>query len=252
MLSQLESLNLRIARLERLHREANFHDRSAAGKAYLFDMGLTRDKVRSGEAAMLYKIDPQMNQSKFYEMLIVSRRRGVFTLIKKWGRLGPNSKTIEADFPSLEEARRELAQTLRSKLSRGYISTYSPDHRNTNGAKLPVGQYPVGLESNPGLWRNQKVISCKPALQKLLVQLTKSQKQVMLGKFGRTLISSLQEALALTSELDESMARIVYEKIRAPLNRIKGEGRHAPDPDKIVKELNSLRRYLELQLSTCM
>ena len=74
-----------------LGRTASFNDRVAAGKPYLMSEGLTKAKVREGEAAMLYMIDEGRNQSKYYELLIVQSPQNIggYTLIKRWGRLGP-------------------------------------------------------------------------------------------------------------------------------------------------------------------
>jgi len=247
--NEFRQLQIRIARLESLYgRTASV--RTAAGKAYLLAEGLTAAKVRAGEGAMLYMIDPGTNKSKYYEMLVKPKDRGLgYMLIKRWGRLGPRFQQNIEEYGSLEVAKIALARTLASKTAKGYISTYGDYHRNSAGAKLPIGQYPVGLETNPGTWANQQVVSCKPVLRQLLAQLVKSVRQVESGSVGATLLRSLEAAYATTSDLEESMAQIVRAKLRAPINRIKGEGRHIPDPAKISKELRSLHKYLELQLS---
>lgn len=242
----LHNLQVRIARLEALHTRT----KTAAGKAYLLDEGLTAAKVRAGEGAMLYKIEPSSNQSKYYEMLVKVKPRGLgYMLIKRWGRLGPRFQQKIEEYGSLEAAKIALQTTLMSKIKKGYISTYGDYHRNQMGQKLPLGQYPVGLESSGGIWANQPVVSCKPVLRKLITQIARSEAQVETGSVGPALLRSLEAAYETTSSLEESMAAIVKTKLRAILNRVKGEGRHRPDPIKITKEIKSLHKYLDLQLS---
>ena len=48
------------------------------------------------------------------------------------------------------------------------------------------------------------------------------------------------------------MAEEIKKKIRAPLARLQGGGRHKPNPIKTRYELKSLSRYLTKQLSLCM
>lgn len=138
----------------------------------------------------------------------------------------------------------------RSKIKKGYISAYGDYHRAPDGKKLPIGQYPVGLDSNAGSWRNQEINSCKGILISLKDKLNEAVLEAESGDVGRDLLADLEDAYALTSDLGESMGQIVREKLRKPLERIRGTNRRfKKDPAIIVKELKSLRKYLTLQLS---
>ncbi len=229
-------------------------NKTAAGKPYLQSEGLTRQKVRDGEASMLYKINKDKNESKYYEMLIVpnSQNRGGYTLIRRWGRLGPRFQERRVDFKNLAGAKFELQRLELSKVQKGYISAFGDYHRAPNNRKLPLGQYPVGLESHAGSWANQSVISCKPVLMKLKKALEEAVLDAEQGQVGQDLIEDLESAFALTSKLEESMAQEVQKKLRKPLERLRGTNRRLKfDPFKVEKELKSLSRYLSLQLSLC-
>tara|TARA_B100000073_G_scaffold348359_1_gene366691 strand:- start:7572 stop:8375 length:804 start_codon:yes stop_codon:yes gene_type:complete len=258
----LRELEIRVARLERqasdsFTRTASFNDRVAAGKPYLMGEGLTKAKVREGEASMLYKIDEGKNQSKYYELLIVQSPQNIggYTLIKRWGRLGPRFQQREEYFRNLAGAKAELAKIERSKTKKGYKSAFGDYHRAPDGRKLPLGQYPVGLESSAGSWRNQEVTVCLPVLRKLNRALADAVLDAQAGHFGQDLIQDLEEAFAMTADLGESMAMEVQSKLRPPLERLRGTNRRFKKdentPKKIVKELKSLSRYLDLQLSLC-
>ena len=257
--SVLRDLEIRVARLERqvsgsFNRTASFNDRVAAGKPYLMGEGLTKAKVREGEASMLYKIDEGRNQSKYYELLIVQSPQNIggYTLIKRWGRLGPRFQQREEYFRNLAGAKAELAKIEKSKIKKGYKSAFGDYHRAPDGRKLPLGQYPVGLESSAGSWRNQEVTVCLPVLRKLNRALADAVLDAEAGHFGQDLIQDLEEAFAMTADLGESMAMEVQSKLRPPLERLRGTNRRFKnDPRKIVKELKSLSRYLDLQLSLC-
>lgn len=234
-------------------RVASF-DLVAAGKAYMIELGLTREAVKKGEAAMLYKIDSGRNQSKYYEMLIIKnpQNKSGYTLIKRWGRLGPRFQERREDFKNLAGAKAELEDTQKSKTGRGYISAYGDYHLSPSKSKLPQGQYPVGLETHAGAWANQEIQSCKPVLMTLKKKLTEAVLDVENDELGRDLISDLEDAYGMTEGLSESMAEQVREKLRRPLERLRGKNkRFQKDPVKISKELKALKRYLTLQLSLC-
>lgn len=229
-------------------------NKTAAGKPYLKSEGLTRQKAREGEASMLYKIDSEKNQSKYYEMLIVQNPQNVggYTLIKRYGRLGPRFQERRDTFKNLAGAKYELQRLELSKVKKGYISAFGDYHRAPNNKKLPLGQYPVGLESHAGSWANQSVISCKPVLMKLKRALEEAVLDAEQGQVGQDLIEDLESAFALTSKLEESMAQEVQKKLRKPLSRLKGDNSRLKfNPFKVEKELRSLSTYLSLQLSLC-
>lgn len=236
-------------------RNASF-DKEAAGKPYLMVGGvvISRLKVRDGEASMLYCIDREKNQSKYYEMLITQNPQNIggYTLTRRWGRLGPKFRTKSDVFKNLAGAKAELQKIETGRIRKGYISAFGDYHRAPNNRKLPQGQYPVGLESSAGSWSNQEVITCKPALMQLRLKLNQATLDAERGEIGQDLLEDLELSWSLTENLNESMAQEVRKKMKAPLERLRGTNRRFKfDPFKIVKELKSLSRYLDLQLSLC-
>jgi predicted DNA-binding WGR domain protein len=217
----------------------------------MLSRGLTKKKVKDGQASMLYKIDSGKNQSKYYEMLIVRKERGIgYTLIKRYGRLGDRFREITEDFKNLAGAQFELQKVEQSKIKKGYISAYGDYHRAPDGKKLPMGQYPVGLDTNPGSWSNQQVNSCKPVLIKLKSAINDAIADSSETRVNTRILKDLKTAYTLTDSLTESMAQKVKEKIRKLIARIEGtNGRWKRDPLTIKKELISLQKYLSLQLS---
>ena len=228
--------------------------KTAAGKPYLESEGLVRQKVRDEEAAMLYLINESNNESKYYEMLIVKNPQngGGYTLIRRWGRLGPRFQERREVFKNLAVAKAELKRIELEKVKKGYISAFGDYHRAPNGKKLPIGQYPIGLESHAGSWANQEVISCKPVLMNLKRKLEEAVLDAENGMIGEELRDDLEAVFALTTGLDESMAKEIQKKLRPPLEPLRGTNmRFKFDPFTIVKELKSLSKYLSLQLSLC-
>jgi len=231
------------------------YEKVAAGKPYLEREGLTKSKVMADEAAMLYAIEAGSNKSKYYEMLILVARDGSAKLIRRWGRLGDKFRTKIEQHRDLDSARASMLKIKRSKMNgkSKYIDAFdSRRHKTPDGKQLPKGQYPVGLESNAGPWQNQSILSCKPALRKLVEKINEAVADAA-NEDMSAVIEDLQAADSLTSELGtSSMAKEIRKKIRGPLNRIQGTGRHRPDPAKAVRELKTLSRYLSKQMSLCM
>lgn len=231
------------------------HEKRAAGKPYLESMGLTKSKAMNDEAAMLYSIDAGRNKSKYYEMLILVNDDGSAQLIKRWGRLGARFQSKTEEYRDLDSAKRALLKTKRSKMkgSSAYRDAFdSRQHKTPDGKQLPKGQYPVGLSSNAGPWQNQDIQTCKPALRQLVTVIEEAIADAANEDMSGVL-TDLQVANGYISELGtSSMAREIQKKIKAPLSRLTGTGRHRADPDKIVRELKTLSRYLSKQLSMCM
>lgn len=229
--------------------------KTAAGKPYLQSEGLTRQKVRDEEASMLYLINEAKNESKYYEMIIVKNPQnegGGYTLIRRYGRLGPRFQERREVFKNLVVAKAEMKRIELQKVKKGYVSAFGDYHRAPNGKKLPLGQYPIGLESHAGSWANQEVISCKPVLMNLKRKLEDAVLDAENGQIGEDLRDDLEQVYALTTGLDESMAKEIQKKLRPPLERLRGTNRRFKfDPFTIVKELKSLSKYLSLQLSLC-
>lgn len=225
-----------------------------ASRPYMESMGLTKAKAMSGEAAMLYSIDAKSNKSKYYEMLILEDRGG-YTLHKRWGRLGDTFRTDSKDYPDLGSAMAALEKVKRSKMkgSSKYRDAFdSRTHKTPDGKQLPKGQYPIGLSSNAGPWQNQSIQTCKPALRQLITVIEEAIADAANEDMSGVL-TDLQLANGYVSELGtSSMAKEIRKKIKAPLSRLTGMGRHQFNPAKTVKELKTLSRYLSKQMSMCM
>ena len=251
----LEQLEKRVALLERrasMSRTASIQ--KIAGKAYLFDEGLTKSKVNSGEGAMLYKIDKGRNQSKYYEMLITPARDQhglpIFELKKQWGRLGPSSRNKVETFGTLREAKQALAVTLASKTRGGYISTYDRAKHKTVGGQLKQGQYPIGLSSKAGPWRNQQVSTEVRKLRNLNKKIQDSLDLLEEGVMPSRVLRHLEKVHANISDLDGQMAKEINKRLRPPMERLRGTNkRFVKCPKKTVSELKTLRNYLKTQLS---
>ena len=231
------------------------HIQKVASRPYLESMGLTKSKAMNDEAAMLYSIDQSSNKSKYYEMLILVNDDGTAQLIKRWGRLGARFQTKTEEYRDLDSAKRALLKTKSSKVrgSSKYRDAFdSRQHKTPDGKQLPKGQYPVGLSSNPGFWQNQDIQTCKPALRQLVTVIEEAVADAANVDMSGVL-TDLELADGYVSELGNSpMAREIRKKIKAPLARLRGGGRHRADPDKTLRELKTLSRYLSKQLSMCM
>lgn len=231
------------------------HTQKVASRPYLESMGLTKSKAMNDEAAMLYSIDQSSNKSKYYEMLILVNDDGTAQLIKRWGRLGARFQTKTEEYRDLDSAKRALLKTKSSKVrgSSKYRDAFdSRQHKTPDGKQLPKGQYPVGLSSNPGFWQNQDIQTCKPALRQLVTVIEEAVADAANVDMSGVL-TDLELADGYVSELGNSpMAREIRKKIKAPLARLRGGGRHRADPDKTLRELKTLSRYLSKQLSMCM
>lgn len=233
------------------------HMKTAAGKPYLSNMGLTKAKAMAGEAAMLYSIEAGSNKSKYYEMLIIVADDGTAQLIKANGRLGSQPRMGRPEqYRDLDSAKRALAKVKRSKINgrSAYKDAFDSKHHKTpDGKQLPKGQYPVGLATNPGSWRNQDDIQAmKPTLKRLVQKINEAVADADNADMN-SVLDDLQAANALAMQLGRSsMAEEIKKKIKAPLARLQGGGRHRVDPIKVVREMKSLSRYISKQLSMTM
>ena len=252
---QLEQLERRVALLEKrasMSRVASIQ--KIAGKAYLFDEGLTKAKVGSGEGAMLYKIDKGKNQSKYYEMLITPVRDSYglpkFQLKKQWGRLGPRNQNKVVTFDTLRSAKQALAIVLANKVRGGYVSTYDASVHKTIGGQLKSGQYPIGLNAKAGPWRNQEVSSEIKTLRKLRNSISETLDVLEDGVMPSKVLKDLEKVHSATESFDESLTREIRKRLRPPMERLRGTNkRFVRCPKKTVRELRSLHNYLKTQLS---
>ena len=90
-----------------------------------FTKGINAQTQKNGESAMLFKIDRNANNSKFYEMLIEDNG-GVYLLKKLWGALGKGKHRTKVDsFDTMEDAKYALAVHKKSKMKKGYEDAFS-------------------------------------------------------------------------------------------------------------------------------
>lgn len=243
-----------------------------ANKPILFKEGLTKSKVRAGEAFMLYLLDPGSNTSKFYEGLIIEvltafgRMEG-YQVIRRWGRMTDSGRTGRIDGAKFDDdsrfysntitgAKRILQKVYQAKTRKGYIDAFGPKHRTPDGKKLPMGQYPVGLGAAGFGWGGQSVQKCIPGLRYLEDALTQARLEIQQTGETPAVEDHLDETdklLRLISHEDSTMAKYLKDKIEHVLRRLRGSPRFLPDPDerKLAKELYTIINYVRKQLSHC-
>lgn len=248
-----------------------------AHKPMLQSKGLNEISVKEGFGAMLYYISAEKNHSKFYEMLITFEE-GMYVLTKKWGALtdspltGKTPEKIEK-FQTAGQATAMLSKTYSEKVGKGYKDAFnrmmhvSP----TTGETLPLGQYPVGLTRIVGFgWGTQSATKCIPSLNTLQAVIETALTDTVEDNFSgllddlttadgiiRTLMRNPD---AVDGATNESMGDLLAKKLRPELKRIQalrgelggGRGR-APIPDagRLLKNLKSIKVYLDKQLSYC-
>ena len=233
-----------------------------AHRPYLWAQGLTKDAVRDGKAAMLYFIDLGRNHSKAYEMVIREYPDGTASLTRKWGALTDSERTGNLpektdEFGSLGQAQRALRTLYAQKTAKGYIDAFGPRHVTPDGRKLPIGEYPVGLDRNVGFgWGTQTTAKCSIYLKQILVKIEEA-KMLTDRDAGTAAISqAVAQADALVKFLvadDNTMGTKVKAMIRNILGRLQGQGRYLEDETgvQMVRDLNTLTNYLSKQLSLC-
>jgi len=208
--------------------------------------------LREGRGFMTYKIDAGANNSKFYEGLITEQPDGSWSYQRRWGALtddGPDRRRVDgAKFDKFGlnymQAKRlldvEFAKRIRS---RGYS-----DAMKTR----PLGQYPVGLDRTVGFgWGTQGITKCVPALRDLSVVVSTAYAEVAQDD-PVDLMTALMDAAKLVHGLESSsMAKELAKFLRPPLERLKKNPRFIDDPDRVQKELMTMKRYIDRQLKEC-
>lgn len=168
-------------------------------------------------AVMLYFIDPENNNSKFYEMAIEGGPGGV-VLQKRWGRLtdrgGVTGRVDSKDesFPSMLGAERAMMAWKQVKMQKGY-----QDVSRTR-------DYPIGLGGAGFGWGGQVACQYIPELQALKKEL--EQQMSVLGDMRSTVDTLARK--------DSSMGR----KLQAMV-------------DTLAADLKQINAYLNQQLSEC-
>ena len=246
--------------------------RKIAHKPLLESWGLDKQRVRDGEAFMVYKIDRSNNNSKFYEGLIVEQgSTGNFQVLRRWGALTDSGQTGRVDgakfdndprftFDSKQMAMRELDKHYATRVAHGYIDAFGPNHQTADGHKLPMGQYPVGLNRKPGFgWGTQSVTQCIPALHTLVGILGDAVAAAEAHNArAEQVVGEMENATAILRDVasaDSTMARKIMDLMARPIRRLRsGEGsRFLPDPEgaALGRELRSIINYVTKQLSYC-
>jgi predicted DNA-binding WGR domain protein len=233
--------------------------KTAAGKPYMPE--ITMRKYRAGEAFMAYFIDKAKNHSKFYEMVVIPDPYGMgATLKKKWGALGQGRQQDKVEvFADLDTAKRALARHGKSKLRKGYKDAFD--------SPTAKGQYPVGLDRVVGFgWGTQAITQCVPAMRDLSVMIGEALDEVkgrpvnveingevrqVLNKDPDDLLAALEAMGALMGDIPDDMAKQVRDRLRRPLERMKQNPRYILDPKRTRKELKTLQRYIDTQVSEC-
>lgn len=236
--------------------------KKVAHKPILKREGLNRNKVKAGEAFMVYQIDAAKNKSKFYEGMVVPDGSG-FKVIRRWGAMTDSGQTGRIDGPkfdsdqrfwfgSMNEAKRELSKHYAKRVGHGYTDAFGNKHVSpADGSKLPQGEYPVGLTRAPGFgWGSQGVTVCVPGLRELQTNISTAM-DLIKGGHGvdsDSIESALDQAgkqVRLLAGQDSTMARKVDQYLDKAIHAL------ASDERTLVKALTNLSRYVAKQLSFC-
>ncbi len=230
-------------------------NRSAAGKAIL--EGVTSssayhegDNVNSAESAMLYYIGATENKSKFYEMVLLDN--GDVEIL--YGRLGSSGRRADKSFQGdISKGQRFFAKQLASKLKKGYVSAYT--YRGEHSRRGPLyGQYPIGLTSEAGPWKNQDIAYQQDVLNQTIDAVRAAIASFKLdGIVDRRAVSKLEATQLMLSRNDGKLSAHAADEIRKALDRINGTGRAGQYPIEVrtknaIKALQKLMRKLEASM----
>jgi predicted DNA-binding WGR domain protein len=238
-----------------------------AHKPIMMSEGLTKEAVRDGRAFMVYKVDPENNNSKFYEGLIVPSGMG-FSLIRRWGALTDSGQTGRIDgakfdddprsqFPTLNAAKMELRKHYSTRVSHGYTDAFGADHTTSDGHKLPMGEYPVGLTRKPGFgWGSQSITTCSPSLKSMSEALAEARAEIQATGRSEVIKDKLGEVvidLRTLAHTDSTMASKLMTAMSKVIRRLSGSPRFLPDPEgrALALELQTIQRYVSKQMSVC-
>jgi len=171
-------------------------------------IGFTRPDV------MLFKIDKEKNNSKFYEMQLMRRGEG-WVVHCKWGRLTdkPGGRVDEMIRPFASEslARAGMGKIKSEKMSTGY-------------KEAPNQEYPIGLGGAGFGWGGQKACTYVPELRKLLLS-------------AKASFSQLEELRHAVEDLERKSSAIAPKLSKMYSDSLEG--------------LNALCEYLDGQLGHC-
>jgi len=195
-----------------------------------------------GPQVMLYAIDAEKNQSKFYEMTVVPfgttvdrarptvkkdkdfRRMGMggYTLAKRWGRL-TDTGGISGRFDGMDEFYDSEAAAL------GAMRATKADKMRGSGSAAykdvsDTREYPIGLGAAGFGWGGQAACAYIPELAELHTAIEANLKNV----------TRLKAYVAAIARRDSSMGK----KLDLML-------------EPLIEQMSSIDTYLEMQLSEC-
>ena len=224
--------------------------RKTAGHDPIF---VSKSDVLEGRGFMSYRVDPENNNSKFYEVLITPLADGTWSYQARWGALTDKGRPGRIDGANSDKLGLSETQA-RSMLSKEYAKRlnqrgYTDAARHTQLQKF---KYPTGLSRKPGFgWGVQSITTCVPQLRQLALKITEALEEV-LAQEPLQLLDTLEEAMGLLQALENSdMARQVSKKIRPAVERMRQNPRYIQDPARTSKDLMAVRRYLNKQLALC-
>ena len=209
---------------------------------------VTPKELRDGHAFMTYKIDAEKNNSKFYEGKIQQAEDGTWSLLKRWGALTDVGGRVDGERYDKHGLTQAQAQRM---LDKEKAKRLGPRDYKDAMKLRPVGQYPVGLERDVPFWGGQGITKCVPALRGISEQIVTALAEVQQNDAGDLLLA-LEGLAALVSDLPKSsMATEIKKKLRPPVQRMKKNPRFIDDPNRTTKELMTLKRYIDRQVSEC-
>ncbi len=230
-------------------KKAGFLNKTA-GEAFMAREGLDAETVRSGNGAMLYRLDPAQGFSHFYEMKIV--QQGSRWLLKRlWGDLrdaaGSEHVTAKDEvFHSAEGAQAALKAIWAGKEQQGFVDAFGPKHEDPFGVKLPMGQYPEGLDRTIGFGgKTLPEVTLEPQLKGVRTQVQQAYEQVQRGDSLELISQSLQSAERILKSMEQGnlggMSSKLLEKL-TPISRMVQE--FDIQPISGVQLAMSLSRFL--------
>jgi len=238
----------------------NPHMRSAAlktaHKPIMLREGLTPDKVRSGEAFMVYNIDKGTNKSKFYEALISSTGSG-YVLLLAWGRLTDSGQTGRIDrksemYSDLATAKRALMGHYRKRLAHGYVDAFGPHHVDpATGRKLKLGEYPVGLGAAGFGWGGQGMSACVPSLRNLRKYIADAMMEFRMPQDRFQILADLDMVNREIGEIPDSTMAAKLRKYMDAAKKMINAAKDEADVAKCKKALKTIDNYLAKQLALC-
>jgi len=73
-------------------------------------------------AVYLRKINPTKNMARFYHVDLAPNLFGEFAVLRSWGRIGTQGRTMIETCGSVDAARQSAGRIVRIKLRRGYAA----------------------------------------------------------------------------------------------------------------------------------